>query len=172
MAHSKAVRDAVRRDYIAQGMAPEVLGPMHGVGVATVIRWRREARDTGDDWDRLRAARRLSSGAPEDIAMALMMEYLEHNQFAIAELRKLRESPDGAALAIDDYTKRLVGLQDGFNKMMAASRRILPQTDRLMVAAGVVEDFAAYLSDRHPALRMSFLDVLPEFQQIVEKKYG
>ncbi|EBN1529050.1 DUF1804 family protein, partial [Salmonella enterica] len=53
-----------------------------------------------------------------------------------------------------------------------ASRRILPETDRLIVAAGVVEDLAAFLSDRHPALMAGFLDVLPEFQQIVEKKYG
>lgn len=172
MAHGKEVRDAVRRDYIAQGMAPEVLGPMHGVGVATVIRWRREARDAGDNWDRLRTARRLGSGGPEELAMGQILEFLELNQFALTEIRKMRESPDGAALPIDDYTKRLVGLQDGFNKMMAASRRILPQTDRLMVAAGVVEEFAAFLSDKHPALMARFLDVLPEFQQIVEKKYG
>ncbi|WP_148127717.1 DUF1804 family protein, partial [Candidatus Erwinia dacicola] len=59
MAHPKAVRDAVRRDYIAQGIAPEVLGPMHGVSVASVIRWRRESRENGDDWDK--------PGVPEDI---------------------------------------------------------------------------------------------------------
>ncbi|KAF1366478.1 DUF1804 family protein [Yokenella regensburgei] len=173
MAHPKTVRDAVRRDYIAQGIPPEVLGPMHGVSVASVIRWRREARDNGDDWDKQRAARRLSSGVPEDITRDLLMAFIEHHQYAMDQLRKAREGADGqTALSADDYVSLLAKLQDGFNKMIAASKRILPETDRLIVAAGVVEDFAAFLSEKHPALMAGFLDVLPEFQQIVEKKYG
>ncbi|ECR7702521.1 DUF1804 family protein, partial [Salmonella enterica] len=47
MAHPRSVKDAVRRDYITQGIPPEVLGPMHGVSVASVVRWRREARENG-----------------------------------------------------------------------------------------------------------------------------
>ncbi|SMG61937.1 DUF1804 family protein [Cedecea sp. NFIX57] len=172
MAHPKVLRDAVRRDYIGQGIAPEVLGPMHGVSVATVVRWRRDARENGDDWDKLRAVRRLTSGVAEDIPRALVVEYLEHNQYAIERLRTARESPDGLKMPPEDYANLLVKLQDGFNKMMAASRRILPETDRLMVAAGVMEDFAAFLSEKHPALMAGFMDVLPAFQQIVEKKYG
>ncbi|MGP3123407.1 DUF1804 family protein [Serratia marcescens] len=172
MAHPKAVRDAVRRDYIAQGIPPEVLGPMHGVSVASVIRWRRDARDAGDDWDKQRAARRLSSGIPEDITRDLLMEFLEHHRHAMEQLRKAREGADGQVMPADEYASLLAKLQDGFNKMMAASKRILPETDRLIVVAGVVEDFAAFLSEKHPALMAGFLDVLPEFQQIVEKKYG
>lgn len=173
MAHPKAVRDAVRRDYIAQGIAPEILGPMHGVSVASVIRWRRESRESGDDWDKQRAARRLSSGVPEDITRDLLLEFLEHHKHAMEQLRKAREGADGqAAMPADDYASLLAKLQDGFNKMIAASKRILPETDRLIVAAGVVEDLAAFLSDKHPSLMVGFLDVLPDFQQIVEKKYG
>lgn len=172
MAHPKVVRDAVRRDYIAQGIPPEVLGPMHGVSVASVIRWRREARDAGDDWDKQRAARRLSSGVPEDITRDLLMEFLEHHRHAMDQLRKAREGVGGQAMPADEYASLLAKLQDGFNKMMAASKRILPETDRLIVAAGVVEDFAAFLSEKHPALMAGFLEVLPAFQEIVEKKYG
>jgi transposase len=173
MAHKKDVRDAVRRDYIAQGMSLEVLGPMHGVSMASVVRWRREARDNGDDWDRLRAARRLASGVPEDITRDLLMEFLEHHKHAMERLREAREgSPEGQPMPADEYATLLAKLQDGFNKMMAASKRILPQTDRLIVAAGVVEDLAAFLSEKHPALMAGFLDVLPAFQGIVEKKYG
>lgn len=172
MAHPKPLRDAVRRDYIALGIAPEVLGPMHGISVASVVRWRREARDSGDDWDKHRAARRLSSGAPEEQIRNLLMEFLECSQFGLEKLRKARESPDGLSIPAEEYAGLLVKLQDGFNKMMAASRRILPETDRLVVVAGVIEDFAAYLSDKHPSLMAGFLDVLPAFQDIVEKKYG
>ncbi|EKS6643352.1 DUF1804 family protein [Enterobacter hormaechei] len=173
MAHPQALKDAIRRDYIAQGISPEVLGPMHGVSVATVLRWRRDARASGDDWDKQRAARRLSSGLPEDVARELVMEFMEHQQHAMEQLRKGRESTDGkAAMPPDEYASLLVRLQDGFNKMIAASKRILPETDRLIVAAGVVEDLAAFLSEKHPSLMAGFLDVLPEFQQIVEKKYG
>jgi transposase len=173
MAHPKTVRDAVRRDYIAQGMSPEVLGPMHGVSVASVIRWRRDARENGDDWDKHRAARRLSSGVPEDITRDLLMEFLEHHRHAMEQLRKAREGANGqAALSADDYASLLAKLQDGFNKMMAASKRMMPETDRLIVAAGVVEDLATFLTSKHPTLMAGFLDVLPEFQQLVEKKYG
>lgn len=72
----------------------------------------------------------------------------------------------------EDCASLLEKLQDGFNKMIAASKRILSETDRLIVAARVVEDLAAFLGEKHPALMAGFLDVLPEFQQIVEKKYG
>lgn len=174
MAHSKEVRDSVRRDYIAQGIPPEVLGPMHGVSAVTVLRWRREARDSGDDWDKQKAARRLASGVPEDVIRNLLLEFIEHHQYAMDELRRTREnSKDGKpTLAADEYASLLAKLQDGFNKMIAASKKILPETDRLIVAAGVVEDFAAFVSDKHPALMANFLDVLPAFQEIVEKKYG
>ncbi|EDL0142534.1 hypothetical protein CLF52_23840 [Salmonella enterica subsp. enterica serovar Kottbus] len=172
MAHPRSVKDAVRRDYITQGIPPEVLGPMHGVSVASVVRWRREARENGDDWDKQRAARRLSSGVPEDITRDLLLEFLEHHQHAMEQLRQAREGTDGKPMPTENYASLLAKLQDGFNKMMAASRRILPETDRLIVAAGVVEDFAAFLSEKHPSLMVGFLDVLPEFQQIVEKKYG
>ncbi|WP_158780720.1 DUF1804 family protein [Pantoea sp. BAV 3049] len=173
MAHSKEVRAAVRRDYISKNIAPEVLGPMHGVSIATVLRWRRDDRDSGDDWDKHRAALRLSGGSQEEAARALFVEWLEHQSLAMNRVRQLREAhPDGEGLPVEKYSEILARLADGFNKMMAASRRILPETDRLIVAAGVVEEFAAFLSDKHPALMARFLDVLPEFQQIVEKKYG
>lgn len=172
MAHPKTVRDAVRRDYIGQGIAPEVLGPMHGVSIATVLRWRRDAREAGDDWDKLRTARHLSSDTLAERAQAVVVEYLESSQFAIDQLRQARENVEGLTMPPEEYANLLVKLQDGFSKMVAASKRILPETDRLIVAAGVVEDLAAYLSDKHPALMTGFLEVLPEFQQIVEKKYG
>lgn len=169
MAHPQATKDAVRRDYVTRGISLEVLGPMHGVSIATVTRWRRDARENGDDWDKHRAALRLSSGAPEDISRNLLVEFMACQEHGMTLMRHARES---GGMSAQEFGDLLVRMQDGFNKMMAASKRILPETDRLIVAAGVVEDFAAFLSEKYPALMAGFLDVLPEFQQIVEKKYG
>ncbi|MMZ41795.1 hypothetical protein D3C81_178960 [compost metagenome] len=169
MAHPQTTKDAVRRDYVTKGISLEVLGPMHGISVATVTRWRRDARENGDDWDKHRAALRLSSGQPEDISRNLLVEFMACQEYGMSLMRQARE--DGK-MSAQEYGDLLVRMQDGFNKMMAASRRILPETDRLIVAAGVMEDLAAFLSSKHPALMAGFLDVLPAFQQIVEKKYG
>jgi hypothetical protein len=103
MAHSKVLCDAVRRDYISQSIAPEVLGPMHGVSVATVVRWRRETRASGDDWDKLRAVRRLTSGVAEEVPRTLVMELMDSLWFAIEQLRAARKSPEGLRISPEEY---------------------------------------------------------------------
>ena len=54
MAHSQDVRDKVRRAYVFNSLSLEIAAMQGGVSFATARRWKKEASEAGDDWDKIR----------------------------------------------------------------------------------------------------------------------
>ena len=63
-------------------------------------------------------------------------------------------------------------MADAFNKTVAASRRVLPETNKLAVALGVIEDFAGYVQKQKTELLPAFVELLEGFGAVIEAKYG
>lgn len=49
-----------------------------------------------------------------------------------------------------DKVQLLASLADAYNKTIAASKRILPETSELATAMDVIQRLAAYVKERHP----------------------
>ncbi|MDR3353183.1 MAG: DUF1804 family protein, partial [Zoogloeaceae bacterium] len=62
-----------------------------------------------------------------------------------------------------DRVQNLASLADAYNKLIAASRRVMPETDRLAVAMDVLRRFAEYVSTKKPALAAEFIDMIEPF---------
>lgn len=72
MAHPQETREKLRRSYIFGQMSLEIASAQAGVAFATARRWKKEAQDAGDDWDKLRAAHLMAGNGLEEIGRAIL----------------------------------------------------------------------------------------------------
>ena len=148
MAHPKETRDRLRQLYVSGNQTLETAAIMCGTTQATARRWREQARENGDDWDKMRAAYTLAGGSIEELGQQ-----------------------DGD-LGPAEKVKLLASLADAYNKTVAANARILPETSKLATALEVVELLVQFVSEKHPKQLGALAEVLEPFGAEVERKFG
>lgn len=169
MAHPKETREAIRRAYIFDQMALELAALKCNVPTATARRWKRDAEDAGDDWDKLRAAQTLAGGSMEELARQMLAGFLLQYQSAMEALNANdQENPLSAIKRVE----MLASLADSYNKTVAASKRVLPETSELATAMSVVQMLATFIRDKYPKHAQAFVEVLEPFGQELAKAYG
>lgn len=165
MAHPQEIRDKLRQLYVGGGQSLETAAQMCGITQATARRWRGQAKDKGDDWDRLRAAYTLAGGKIEDLGRAMMAGFLQQYHHTM----ELLQADAGTAPA--DKVKLLASLADAFNKTVAANAKILPETGRLAVALQVIEMMLCFTQEQYPEHLAALVAVLEPFGVEVEKRF-
>ncbi|WP_028536166.1 DUF1804 family protein [Paludibacterium yongneupense] len=166
MAHSPETRDKVRRLYVFDRISLEVASLQCGVSLSTSSRWKRDAQEMGDDWDKLRAAAILAGDGIESVARAALAGFLTQYQ---ATMDMLNASNDIRAEA---KVQMLASLADSFNKTVSASKRVLPETSQLATAMEVVQKMAGFIRERFPKHAQAFVEVLEPFGEELAKAYG
>lgn len=166
MAHPDETRRAVRASYVFDQMSLELAAPMHGVPVATARRWIREARAAGDDWEKARGAQMIAGGGMEDVVRQTMAAMVQQVQATMTAIQIAEDMPPAAKV------QALASLADSYNKLMAASKRLMPETDKLGVAMDVVQRFAEFIGKRKPALAGEFVEQIEAFGEVLAKAYG
>ena len=73
MAHPKETRDRLRQLYVSGNQTLEMAAIMCGTTQATARRWREQARENGDDWDKMRAAYTLAGGRILALAATVLL---------------------------------------------------------------------------------------------------
>ena len=76
MAHPKETREKLRRLYVSDGQTLEIAAMMCEIPTATARSWKRAAKETGDDWDKVRAAHTLAGSGIEDLSRSLLTGFL------------------------------------------------------------------------------------------------
>ncbi|MEQ9863528.1 DUF1804 family protein [Pectobacterium aroidearum] len=166
MAHPQEVRDKLRRAYIFGQMSLEIASAQAGVAFATARRWKKDAQDAGDDWDKLRAAHVIAGGGLEDIGRAVLTGLVTQYQTALESLNGTAEIPPRERVEL------LASLADAFNKATSASKKILPETSELSVALEVIQLLSTFIRERHSKHLEAFVSILDGFGEEVEKRYG
>ncbi|HHA2248626.1 TPA: DUF1804 family protein [Enterobacter ludwigii] len=166
MAHSREIRDRVRNAYIYNGLSLELAAAQAGIPVSTVTRWKRDAADKGDNWDKQRAAVLIAGGGVEDITRMILLGTLTEYQVT---MELIRENPD---ISPADRVEMLAKLGDSFSKCIAASKKVLPETSELATAMKTVELLLAFINESYPKHRAAFAEVLEAFGRVLEKEYG
>lgn len=93
MAYSRDIRDKLRRLYIYNQWSLEIVASQTGVAFSTAARWKKEAQDSGDDWDKMRAANLMAGGGMEDAGRAVLMSLVTQCQAATEAINT--EKPAG-----------------------------------------------------------------------------
>ncbi|EKN3401510.1 DUF1804 family protein [Yersinia enterocolitica] len=166
MAHPQETRDRLRRSYIFGQMSLEIAAAQAGIPFVTARRWKKEAQDGGDDWDKLRAAHVIAGGGLEDIGRAVLTGLVTQYQTTLEELN------GDSQLPAKQRVELLASLADAFNKAISASKKILPETSQLAIALDVLQKLSIFISEKHPQHLAAFVEILEPFGDEVEKHYG
>lgn len=166
MAHAPEIRDKLRRLYVMDRISLEIAALQCGVSMSTASRWKREAQEAGDDWDKLRAAHILAGDGIESVARAALAGFLTQYQSVVDTLNADADIP--AELKV----QMLASLADSFNKTVAASKRVLPETTQLATAMEVVQKMAGFIREKYPKHIQAFIEVLEPFGDELAKFYG
>lgn len=166
MAYSQEKRDGLRRAYIFGQMSLEIASAQAGVAFVTARRWKKDAQDIGDDWDKLRAAHVIAGGSLEELGRAVLTSLVTQYQSTLEALTI------DTKLTAQKRVELLASLADAFNKATAASKKILPETDELATAVEVVKQLSEFIGEKYPQHRGVFLEILEPFGEELNKYYG
>lgn len=166
MAHGEDIRRAVRAAFIFQQLSLEVAAQKSGVPLATARRWKRDALDAGDDWDKARAAQMIAGGGIEDVVRQTLAVVVQQVQSTVDAIQNSPDMPPA------EKVKALASLADAYNKLMAASRRLMPETDKLAVATEVMRLLGEFVRTRHPRHAGAFAEILEPFGHELARAYG
>lgn len=166
MAHPQETREKLRRSYIFGQMSLEIAAAQAGVAFATARRWKKEAQDAGDDWDKLRAAHLMAGNGLEEIGRAILTGLMTQYQTTLELLTTESQLPPGERVEL------LVSLADAFNKAVAANKKILPEVSQLAVALDVIQKLSAFVAEHYPKHLAAFVEILEPFGKEMEQHYG
>ncbi|QAZ67042.1 DUF1804 family protein [Solidesulfovibrio carbinolicus] len=165
MAHGSEKVAAVRAAYVHERLPLEIAAARAGVAPGTATRWKRKAKEAGEDWDKLRAACLLAGDGVEAVARQMLADYVVQHK-TLMDAISTGDMP--AAAKVD----MLASLADSFNKTVAASKRVLPETSELATALSVLDKLGVFIRDRYPQHGPAFLEVLEPFGAEVARVFG
>ncbi len=165
MAHSQDVRDKVRRAYVFNSLSLEIAAMQGGVSFATARRWKKEASEAGDDWDKIRTASVMAGGGLEEVARTVLIGLVAQYQSTIEAITFAEMKPQ-------EKVEMLASLADAYNKSISASRKILPETSQLATALEVLQKLGTFIAERHPQHLAAFAEILEPFGEEVQRSYG
>ena len=165
MAHDEKTKADVRRYYVFDCLTLELAAEKAKVSYNTARRWKREAEARGDNWDKVRDASTMASGKVEDVARGMLTTFVLYFESTMDELRNTEDLP------VSEKAKLIQGLGDSYSKMVASSKRLLPEVSELATAWKVIEMVTNLIKTKHPDLLPTFLSVLDDLENIVKQEF-
>jgi len=99
----------------------------------------------------------LAGEGMESVARQMLADYVVQHK-ALMDLIN-GDATLGAAAKVD----MLASLADSFNKTVAASRRVLPETNKLATALGVINKLSDFIRANFPQHAAAFVEILEPF---------
>lgn len=165
MAHDEKTKADVRRYYVFDCLTLELAAEKAKVSYNTARRWKREAEAKGDNWDKVRDANTMASGKVEDVARGMLTAFVLYFENTMDEIKRAEELP------VSEKAKLIQGLGDSYSKMVASSKRLLPEVSELATAWKVIEMVTNLIKTKQPDLLPAFLSVLDDLEGIVKQEF-
>ncbi len=166
MAHDNHAKNEVRRLYVFENLSLVSCAVATKVSYQTAMRWKKQAKDVGDDWDKVRTAHTLAGGSIEEISRQILTDLI--TQFK-ATMDKLKHDEN---LSAKERVALLASLSDSYNKSVGASRKLMPETSELATAMKVLERLSKYIQEHKPEVLEVFVSVLEPFGEVLEKEFS
>lgn len=165
MAHDDATKREARNLFVHKRLALTNIAISTAVSLPTINRWKREAKEAGDDWDKARAGA-LVSGEGYAALIAASLE-----EFALQFQSTMEELKNDISLTASDRVKLMATLSDAFNKTVAAASRAAPKLSELGVAYDVLKRFSEFAAREYPDLADPILELLGPFGDCLAEVY-
>lgn len=157
MAYSQQKINEARSTYVYEALNREAISERFNVPVSTIARWKKAALEKGDDWDRARAAARLSGQGAEAVITTVLEDFMLMFQSTLDDVKK---TEDIKPLERAEVISRL---SDAFTKTINAAAKGSPKLNKLSVAMEVLQLLVRYIQQERPDLVEQFSDVLGGF---------
>lgn len=166
MAHAEDKRRSVRAAYVFEQLSLEMAALKHDVPFATVRNWKKAGKELGDDWDKARGAQMIAGGGIEDVVRQTLGIVVQQVQVT---LETIQTATDMSPVV---KVQMLTSLADAYNKLMAVSIRMMPETDKLAVATDVMKRLVEFTSKHYPRHANALIEVIEPFGDSLVKAYG
>lgn len=165
MAHDEATKRDVRTQYVHQRLALTSIALTTGVPLPTINRWKREAKDAGDNWDKARSAALISGEGISTLIAQSLEDFTVQFQSVMDELK------EDTSLSSTDKVKLLATLSDAFNKTVAAASRAAPKLSALGIAYDVLQRLIKFVAREKPELADVISEILEPFGDELAEVY-
>ncbi len=166
MAHGEELKRGLRASYVYEGLSLEAAAEKHDVPLTTASRWKRQAKADGDDWDKARAAARMSGEEKDRIIQGVIEDYLLLHQ---ATLEQIKQDKDATPIKKAEALSRLA---DAFHKTMHAMGEASPELSRLAIANEVLRRLSEFVVKEYPKHGPAFIEILEPFGAELARHYG
>lgn len=164
MAHSQSTKDDLRKKYIFEGLSLAMAAVMCEVSYPTAQRWKNQAADANDNWDKVKTAHSMAGGDLEDMSRQILTDFIIQFKATMEMVKDTQE------ILPSQRVEMLTSLADAYTKTIASSRKILPETSKLAIALQVLELLAKYIQEHKPDLLIEFMSVLDPFGDLIAKE--
>lgn len=166
MAYSQQKITAARAAYVYEALNMEAISERFNVPRSTIVRWKKASLGRGDDWDRSRAAARLSGQGIEAVTSAVLEDFVLLFQSSIKEIKEAED------IRAQDKVELLSRLADAYTKTINSIAKGNPKLDKLSFAADLLGDLIQYIQTHYPQHAKAMEEVLVPFGQEIGNRYG
>lgn len=143
MANDQDTRRKARSDYIYRRMTVATIAMTLNVSQATIGRWKKAAKENGDDWDMARSAAVIAGEGLDTVVSSVVEDFVLMAQALLEEVK-------GGELTLDQKIKHMVALGDAMVKVTASAGKLAPKISELGVAQSVVQHLIAFVQEQFP----------------------
>lgn len=164
-------RDA-RSQFIYKRKTLAMIALSVGVSANTVGRWKRAAKDVGDNWETARAAHMIAGEGLDAVITTVVEEFMIMAQSAIEELKvDSKKDPDNQ-MSIKDKISMMTSLADAMTKMTTSAGKLAPKISELGVAQDVIKRMMEFVRDNYPDHAHVMLQISDPFAEHLVEAYG
>lgn len=144
MASDADTRRKARADYVYRRMQIATIALTLNVSAATIGRWKKAAKETGDDWDMARSAATIAGEGLDVVVSSVTEDFVLLAQALLDEVKGNKDMP------IEQKIKHMVALGDAMVKVTASAGKLAPKISELGVAQSVVEHLISFVQEQFP----------------------
>lgn len=153
-----------RSDYVFRRMQQSTIAITVGVSEATIGRWKKAAKDAGDDWDKARTAHVLAGEGCEVVISTVVEEFMIQAQAILDEIK------EGTHTTQEKVTM-LVAISDAMTKLAASAKRFAPKVSELGVAQDVMGKLLDFVREEFPHHSATILEIIEPFGERLSEIY-
>ncbi len=156
MASEKEKRRKARSDYVYRRMTGATIALTLGISQATFGRWKKAAKEAGDDWDIARSASVIAGEGIETVVSTVVEDFMIMAQSLLDDIK-------GGDLTIKEKVGHLVALADAMTKMTASAGKLAPKISELGVAQDVMQQLLDFVRQTFPQHAPAILEIIEPF---------
>lgn len=167
MAYTHEVKELVRNAYVRSRLSLRRAAEKYHVAFESAARWKRQAAQLGDDWDKARAASVLAGEGRNAVSMTLLETLVLQYEATLEQLQN-----EALEISTLERVQIIASLTNSFHKAMNAHAKLAPELSELSVAMEVIERLGAFVKEHYPKHTAAFLEILEPFGKELGKLYG